>query len=85
VVNKKQKQAKQYQEKLLQKWRHVPDVRKIADKQNLPKKLFNKRKQRVIEMAAEQRKSIARMANASNPEESKPEPLRKKRVISDQT
>jgi WD repeat and SOF domain-containing protein 1 len=85
VVNKKQKHAKQYQEKLLKKWRHVPEIRKIADKQNLPKKLFNKRRERAIKMAAEQRKSIARMANAKNPEENKPEPLRKKRVIADQT
>jgi WD repeat and SOF domain-containing protein 1 len=85
VVNRKQKQAMQYQERLLQKWRHAPDVHRIADKQNLPKKLFNKRRQRAIVMAAEQRKAIARMANAANPEESKPEPLRKKRVVQDET
>jgi WD repeat and SOF domain-containing protein 1 len=85
VMNKKQQQAKDYQDRLLKKWRHSPEVQRIADKQNLPKKLFTKRKERAIHMAAQQRKSIARMANASNPEESKPEPLRKKRVVQDQT
>jgi WD repeat and SOF domain-containing protein 1 len=85
VVNKKQKQTKLYQEKLLQRWRHVPEVQRIAEKQNLPKKLFNKRRERAVVMAAQQRKSIARMANAANPEESRPEPLRKKRVVEDVT
>jgi len=46
VMNKKQKQAKEYQEKLLKKWRYAPEVHNIADKQNLPKHLFNKRKER---------------------------------------
>ena len=85
VMNQKQKQAKNYQDKLLQKWRHAPEVKKIAEKQNLPKKLFNKRRERAIKMEAEQRKAIARMAHASNPEDAKPQPLRIKRVINDQT
>ena len=85
VINNKQKKAKNYQERLLQKWRHAPEVRKIADKQNLPKKLFNRRRQRAIMMAAQQRKSLARMAHAKNPEDEKPEPLRVKRVLEDQT
>ena len=85
IMNSKQKKAKNYQERLLQKWRHAPEVHKIADKQNLPKKLFNKRRQRAIKMAAEQRKTLARMAHAKNPEEAKPDPLRVKRVLEDQT
>jgi hypothetical protein len=32
VVNKKQKHAKLYQEKLLQRWRHLPEVQRIAEK-----------------------------------------------------
>jgi WD repeat and SOF domain-containing protein 1 len=85
VMNNKQKHAKQYQERLLTKWRHAPEVRKIADKQNLPKHLHNLRKERGVKMAAEQRKAIARMANAANPEDEKPKPLRVKRVVEDQT
>jgi WD repeat and SOF domain-containing protein 1 len=85
IVNKKQKRAMDYQEKLLKKWRHAPEVRRIADKQNLPHKLFSQRKDRAIKMAAEQRKAIARMANANNPDDEKPAPLRTKRILQDQS
>jgi Mrp family chromosome partitioning ATPase len=47
--------------------------------------LLNKRREKVVVMDAQLRKSIARMANAANPEESRPEPLRKKRVVQDVT
>jgi hypothetical protein len=63
----------------------VPEVQRITEKQNLPKKLFYKRKERVVAMADQQRKSIVRMANAANPEENRPEPLRKKHVVDDVT
>ncbi|KAH0793919.1 DDB1- and CUL4-associated factor 13 [Histomonas meleagridis] len=85
VLSKKEKKAQQYQEKLLEKFKHSPEVHAIAEKQNLPKKLYNKRKQRGIMMAAHQRKAIARMAHSANPEENKPVPLRQNRIVEDQT
>ena len=84
TMNQKQKKAKNYQERLLKKWRHAPEIKSIAEKQNLPKKLFNKRRERAIMMAAQDRKNIARMANSNNPEEAKPEPLRVKRIVKDE-
>jgi WD repeat and SOF domain-containing protein 1 len=85
IVNKKQKNAMDYQKRLLRKWRHAPEVRRIADKQPLPHRLFNKRKARAITMAAEQRKAIARMAHARNPDDERPAPLRKRRIVQDQS
>ena len=84
TINTKQKRAQQYQERLLKKWRHAPEVKSIAEKQNLPKKLFNKRRERAIMMAAHDRKNVARMAHAKNPEEMKPEPLRTRRIVKDE-
>ena len=83
-INRRQKAAQDYQDRLLLKWRHAPGVKKIAEKQNLPKKLHEKRRQRAIMMAAENRKTLARMAHSTNPEDQRPEPLRKGRIVSDQ-
>lgn len=85
VMNKKETKAQEYQEKLLKKWKYAPEVSSIAEKQNLPKKLFNLRKHRAAMLAAEQRKAISRMAHSADPEAAKPVPLRQKRVVEDQT
>lgn len=82
VVSGKQRQSINYQEKLLKKWKDAPEVKSIAEKQNLPKKLHTKKKQRSIMMAAHFRKEMNRI-NHSKTEEYVP--LRKKRIVEDQT
>ena len=83
--SKKEERAQDYQERLLKKWRFTPEVKSIAEKQNLPKTLHKRRYERAKMMEAYNRKQLSRMAHAKNPEDYKPKPLRERRVVLDET
>ena len=82
--SKKEENAQLMNERLLKKWRHAPEVSRIADKQNLPKSLHKQRYERAKMMDAASRKALNRMAHAADVEKAKPKPLREGRVVNDE-
>ena len=84
VLSKKEEAARNMNERLLKKYRYAPEVKSIAEKQNLPKALHKQRYERARMMDAANRKALARMAHSADPTQNKPEPLRVKRVIKDE-
>ena len=82
--SKKEEAAQSYQEKLLKKWRYAPEVKNIAEKQNLPKSLHKQRYERAKMMDAYNRKTLARIAHSADPSKAKQEPLRVRRIVNDE-
>lgn len=81
--SKKEVAAQNYNEKLLEKFSHQPEIQRIVEKQNLPKKLHKQRYERAKMYKAEERRAFRRMAHSSNPDANAVKPLRQRRVVDD--